>query len=335
MKQTGLLVLALTFLLAGCGGDGGEQGPAAPLHVGLVFDVGGLGDKSFNDSAYQGLLRAQRELGVSFQYHEPGEGGDREEALRLMASGAADLVFGVGFLFTDDITTVARAFPQKKFACIDYAVKDTAALPENLAAVKFREEEGAFLAGALAGWLTESGVVGFIGGMEGALIRKFEAGYRAGARHARPGVEVLVNYVGVTGSAFRNPSKAKELALAQYDAGADIIFHASGASGLGVFEAARSRDQLAIGVDSDQGDEAPGHVLTSVLKRVDVAVFEVIRTTLADEFPQGIAVFGLEEGAVSLVIDEDNRRWITPELEQRLERLEAEISAGRIEVPSS
>jgi basic membrane protein A len=322
------------FFLLGCGG-GEREGAQAPLEVGLVFDVGGLGDKSFNDSAYRGLLRAREELGIAFSYFEPGEGSDREAALRLMASGDAQLIFGIGFLFTDDITTVAREFPKKFFACIDYAIKDTMALPPNLAAIKFREEEGAFLAGALAGWLTETGVVGFVGGMEGALIKKFEAGFRAGVLYARPDARVLVNYAGVTETAFKDPAKGKELALAQYDAGADIIFHASGATGLGVFEAARQRGKLAIGVDSDQWSEAPGHVLTSVLKRVDVAVFEVIRRTLQGEFPSGVQVLGLKEGAVDLVVDENNRRWITPELEQRLERVKQEIVSGRIKVPSA
>jgi basic membrane protein A len=331
---TALVTLGLALSAAGCGG-GSDEKAASTMHVGLVFDVGGLGDKSFNDSAHQGLLRAEQELGISFQYLEPGEGSDREEPLRLMAAGEADLIFGVGFLFTDDITTVAEAFPQKKFACIDYAIKDDALPPENLAAIKFREEEGAFLAGALAAMVSESGAVGFIGGMEGALIRKFEAGFAAGARHINPEIRVLVNYAGVTGSAFKNPSKGKELALAQYDAGADIIFHASGGTGLGVFEAARSRELLAIGVDSDQWNEAPGYVLTSVLKRVDVAVYRVIEETLNGEFPRGIQVFGLADGAVSLVIDERNRRWITPEMEARLKALEREIVKGIIKVPSS
>ncbi|MBU1699163.1 MAG: BMP family ABC transporter substrate-binding protein [Candidatus Eisenbacteria bacterium] len=330
----GFLTAGLVLSVLGCGGDS-KKAVESKIHVGLVFDVGGLGDKSFNDSAHQGLLRARDELGVSFVYLEPGEGSDREEALRMMATGDADIIFGIGFLFTDDITNVANEFPDKKFACVDYAVKDDSPLPENLAAIKFREEEGSFLAGALAAMVSKTDAVGFIGGMEGALIRKFEKGFAAGARHIRPGIRVLVNYAGVTGAAFKNPSMGKELALAQYDSGADIIFHASGGTGLGVFEAARSRDLLAIGVDSDQWGEAPGHVLTSVLKRVDVAVFKVIQRTLNDDFPQGIQIFGLADGAVSLVIDKNNRQWITPEVEQRLRALENEIVKGIIKVPSS
>jgi basic membrane protein A len=335
MKRGAISAAVVLFLvLCACTGES-EKTEQASLHVGLVFDVGGLGDKSFNDSAYEGLKRAGEELGVSFSFFEPGEGSDREAALRLMAAGETDLIFGVGFLFTDDIAAVAREFPAKHFACIDYAIKDTLPLPQNLAAIKFREEEGSFLAGALAGLLTETGSLGFVGGMEGALIKKFESGYRAGVLHVRPDAQVLVNYAGVTDVAFKDPSKGKELALAQYDAGADIIYHASGATGLGVFEAARERDRLAIGVDSDQWREAPNHVLTSVLKRVDVAVYEVIRRTLGESFPSGVQVLGLKEGAVGIVVDENNRKWVTPQIEAQVRELEQEIVRGRIMVPSS
>lgn len=328
--------LLLFFLvLCSCGGGGTDRAEEAPLHVGLVFDVGGLGDKSFNDSAYEGLKRAKEELGISYAFVEPSEGSEREAAMRLMAAGEEDVVIGVGFLFTDDITIVAEEFPQKHFACIDYALKDDGPLPANLAAIKFREEQASFLAGAVAGLVSKTRVVGFVGGMEGALIKKFEAGFEAGVRHVRPDAEVLINYAGVNDQAFKDPAKGKELALAQYDSGADIIYHASGATGLGVFEAARERGRLAIGVDSDQSKEAPGHVLTSVLKRVDVAVFEVIRRSLEGTFPSGVQVLGLAEGAVDIVLDEDNRRWITPEVESTIQSLRRDIVAGRIVVPSS
>jgi len=233
----GLLLLFCFFSLS-CG----KSQPAIPSNseVGLVFDVGGRGDKSFNDAAYLGLQMAKDSLGVNFQYIEPSGGSDRESALRQLASQKSiSLIFGVGFIFTDDITDVAKDFPDKKFACIDYSYDPSKPLPPNLIAIEFREEEGSFLVGALAGLVTKTNAVGFVGGMESPLIKKFRMGYEAGVRYVNPNAKVLIAYAGVTGEAFKDPAKGKELALSQYAQGADIIYHASGVTGLGVFEAAR------------------------------------------------------------------------------------------------
>src|SRR5213083_1750871 len=256
---------ALALLAAaGCSRPAKQASNAdSSFPVGLVFDIGGRGDKSFNDAAYKGLERAQNELGIRFSTLETSEGSDREAQLRQLAEGDAKLVFGVGFLFTDDVRALAKEFPNQKFACVDYTVNPNDTLPPNLVALKFREEEGSFLVGALAALLSKTHKIGFVGGMEIPLIRKFQAGYVAGAKAADPNAQVMVKYAGTTGAAFKDPTKGKELALAEYHAGADIIFHASGSTGLGVFEAARDLDKLAIGVDSDQQDEAPGHILTS------------------------------------------------------------------------
>jgi basic membrane protein A len=324
--------VAVVLLLAGCGGeDSGEQ--VGGLQVGLVFDVGGLGDKSFNDSAYEGLLRAHDSLNVGIEYLEPAEGTDREAALRQMAAGRQELIFGIGALFTDDINAVAREFEDKHFACVDYAWQEGTEVPPNVRGLKFREQEGCFLVGAIAGLVTETNVVGFVGGMDNVLIHKFEAGYRAGVQAVNPDCEVMVAYAGVTPNAYKDPAKGKELGLAQYDAGADIIFHASGSTGLGVFEAARERDRLAIGVDADQQDEAPGHILTSMIKRVDVAVFETVRAVVGGSFEGGIHEVGLAEGALDYIFDENNQRWITPEIRARVESLRADVLAGRVSVP--
>ena len=307
--------------------------PGAGVKVGMAYDIGGRGDKSFNDAAYAGLERAQQNLGIEFSTLETGEGADREAAMRQLAAGGSTLVFGVGFLFTDDILRLAQEFPAVKFACVDFTVTEGQTLPPNLVALKFKEEEGSFLVGALAAQLSKTGKVGFIGGMEIPLIKKFEAGYRAGARAVKPGTAVLVKYAGTTGSAFKDPTKGKELALAEYHQGADIIFHASGSTGLGVFEAARELDKLAIGVDSDQTDEAPGHVLTSMVKRVDQAVFDCIKETVAGNWKSGVRVFGLADQGVGWVYDTRNQKMIAAPVKAMVDSLERLIVSGAIVVP--
>lgn len=333
-----LALLAAVPLAAGCGksspSGSASTGGAAPMQVGLVFDVGGRGDKSFNDSAYQGLEEAKKQLGIEFTTLETSEGADREPQLRQLAAGPAQIVFGVGFLFTDDIRTLAGEFPDKKFACVDYTVNPGDSIPPNLVALKFKEEEGSYLVGALAALVSKTHKIGFVGGMEIPLIRKFQAGYVAGAKAVDPGCEVLVKYAGSTGAAFRDPTKGKELALAEYHAGADVIFHASGSTGLGVFEAARELNKLAIGVDSDQYDEAPGYILTSMVKRVDVAVLETIRSVQDGTFHGGVKTFGLADHGVTWVYNEHNKALIPDAVKAKVDSLRDEIIAGRIVVPT-
>jgi basic membrane protein A len=251
-----------------------------------------------------------------------------------------DLVIGVGFIFTDDLTQLAKDYPRTNFAGIDFAVTtdpagNPIAPPPNVAALKFREEQGSFLVGALAALESKTKKLGFVGGMDSPLIVKFEAGYRAGVKAVCPQCTVLVGYAGVTPEAFRNPGKGKELALSQYGQGADIIYHASGSTGLGVFEAARQTGHLAIGVDADQYAEAPGHVLTSMVKGVDEAVFDVIKLVKEHQFKGGIYQLGLAEHGVGYVYDAQNRGLIPDSVRSRLEALRGEIVAGRIYVPST
>ena len=298
-----------------------------------MFDVGGRGDKSFNDAAYAGLERAQQELGIPFTTLETGEGSDREAQMRQLAAGGSQLVFGVGFLFSDDIYGLAQEFPNVKFACVDYTVKEGQTLPPNLTALEFKENEGSFLVGALASLLTKTGKVGFVGGMEIPLIKKFETGYRAGVQAANPKVEVLVKYAGTTGAAFKDPTKGKELGLSEYDQGADIVFHASGSTGLGVFEAAREKGKLAIGVDADQQAEAPGFILTSMVKHVETSVFDSIKELQEGRWQGGIREFGLKEDGVGWVYDDHNQALIPDGVKAKVDSLKAEIVAGRIVVP--
>lgn len=321
---------------------GGAELPAsdAGVDVGVVFDLGGRGDKSFNDGAYLGGERAQRELGAQVRFIEPGDGSDREAGLRLLAAEGMDLVIGVGFIFSDDLTLLAREYPNTRFAGIDYSVGVDAEgkpvqPPSNLAALKFREEEGSFLVGALAALVSKSKEVGFVGGMNFPLIHKFEAGYRAGVKHVCARCTVVSQYAGVTPEAFRNPGRGKELALSQYQQGVDVIYHAAGSTGLGVFEAARQSGKLAIGVDSDQYDSAPGYMLTSMVKGVDVAVYEAVRWVKEGSFRGGIYELGLREGGVGYVYDERNKPLIPDDVLARVEQLREAIIAGRIKVPNT
>jgi basic membrane protein A len=307
----------------------------AGTKIGLVFDVGGKNDRSFNEAAWRGLERAKNELGVVIAYVEPTEGADRESALRGFAADAdVDLVIAVGYIFSADLDRLAAQFPQKRFAGVDYSptAKD-GSVPPNVVGLRFREHEGSFVVGAIAGMITRTRRVGFVGGMEIPLIRKFEAGYAAGVKHACPTCRVMSAYAGTDPRAFADPAKGQELASAQYGAGADIIFHASGKTGDGVFAAARKRRARAIGVDSDQYTVAPCCVVTSMLKRVDVAVVDVIRAVIEGRFRGGIVELGLADGGIDFVADERNRRLLPDAVAARARQIADEIVAGAIVVP--
>jgi len=308
-------------------------GPNAHVHIGLVFDVGGRGDKSFNDAAYAGLLRAQRELGVSIEFLEPASSEDREAAMRLFAARGFDLVVGVGFIFSSDVDRVARDFPAVHFACVDYAPPATGA-PPNVAGLAFREEEGSYLVGAVAGLLTQTKHVGFVGGMRGPLIRKFEAGYEAGVKAVCPDCTVHSAYVGTSPDAFKDPAKGKAVAIAEIAAGADVLYHAAGATGHGVFEAAHDARRFAIGVDADQFAEMPDTVVTSMVKRADVAVFDTIASVTRGQFVGGMRNFGVSDGAIDYVHEGPHAVLLPRQVIDRVELLRAEVASGRTAVPS-
>ena len=308
--------------------------PTGPK-VGLVFDVGGLGDKSFNDAAHRGLMKAKDEIGAEVNYIEPGDGSDRESALRQRAAKGDDIVIGVGFIFSDDITKLAQEFPKVKFACIDYNLpQGMEKPPENLVGLRFREEEGSFLVGAIAGKVTKTKKLGFVGGMKIPLIRKFEVGYIAGVKQTCPTCQVFSGYAGTEPKAFADPTKGKELAIAQYGRGADIIYHASGKTGDGVFDAAKERKKMVIGVDSDQFDVAPCCTLTSMLKMVDVAVYDTIKQVSEGKFEGGVKEFGLADKGVGFVYDDNNKDRIPAEVIEEMKGLEKKIIDGEIKVPT-
>ncbi len=308
------------------------QHAAARGRLGLVFDVGGRGDKSFNDAAYAGLLRAQRELGLEVAFLEPASSEDREAAMRLFAAQGMDLVIGVGFIFSSDVDRVARDFPRVRFACVDYAPPPGGA-PPNVAGLAFHEEEGSYLVGAVAGLLSKTRHVGFVGGMRGPLIRKFEVGYEAGVHATCSACMVHSVYVGSTPDAFRDPAKGKAVAIAEMAEGADVLYHAAGATGHGVFEAAHDAERLAIGVDSDQWAEMPGTVVTSMVKRADVSVFDTIRATVDGHFEGGMHLFGVKDGAVDYVHEGPHAALLPADVVARVEALRADVASGRIVVP--
>ena len=330
------------LLVAGCGGKpepAKQEGPKK-IKVGLVFDVGGRGDKSFNDAAYAGLEKAQKEFGdkVEVKYLEPAASGEnREQLLRLLAQEKYDIIFGVGFIFTDAITKVAKDFPQTKFGLVDGYIPDLKDA-SSVSCLLFREHEGSFLVGAAAALKSKSGKVGFVGGMKIPLIEKFEAGYMAGAKYVNPSIVVLSDYIGTTGDAFKDPVKGKELALKQMKDGADVIFHASGASGIGVLEAVATQKKLAIGVDSDQSltatDAQKPYVLTSMLKQVDVAVFDTIKTVVDKSFKGGYREFGVKDGGVGYAENQFNKTLLG-DIKPKLEEIKAKLANGEVKAPAS
>ncbi len=346
-----LLIMLLTaVLVAGCGqskdaeGDKqdeqqGEVEGQEKLKVGLVFDVGGRGDLSFNDSAYAGLERAGQEFSdkIEITYKEPSGGGeDREQLMRLLAEDGYDLIFGVGFMFTDHIQKVSEEFPDVKFGLIDGAI-DGLDDDSNISCLLFKEHEGSFLVGAAAALKSQTGNVGFVGGMKSPLIERFEYGYLAGAKYINSNIKTQSDYIGTTGDAFKDPVKGKELTLKQIKAGADVVYHASGASGIGVIEAAAAENKFAIGVDSDQSltakEDQRQYVLTSMLKRVDVSVYETIKELVEGSFKGGYKVFGLAEDGVGYAVNDYNKDMIS-DIQGQLDELKDKIINNEIQVPA-
>ncbi|HJZ66623.1 MAG TPA: BMP family ABC transporter substrate-binding protein [Blastocatellia bacterium] len=316
-----LLTPACTSVLGKRDESGGK------LRVGIVFDIGGKDDKSFNAAAWEGVKRARDELGIFLRDVEPGDPTSIEPSMRAFAERGYDLIVGVGFAQAPIMADVASDYPNLKFAIIDGVID----LP-NVADLIFKEHEGSFLVGMIAARTTKTGKIGFVGGMDIPLIHKFETGYAEGAHYANPKVQVFDNYVGVTDAAWNNPGKGKELAKAQIERGADVVFQAAGNSGLGVFDAAEEMNKLAIGVDSNQNWVKPGFILTSMIKRVDVAVFNTVKDLIDGRFKGGIHELGLENDGIGYALDDYNRNLIPQPVLDDVERAKKEIIAGRIQV---
>lgn len=312
------------------------------IKVGIVFDIGGKNDRSFNAAAWDGVRKAEKDLDICLYDVEPGNPTSIEPAMRAFAERGFDLIIGVGFAQGPIMQSVANDYPEIKFAIVDGVIfeADGKTPKKNVASLVFREHEGSYLVGMIAAAKSKSGVLGFVGGMDIPLIHKFETGYEEGARSVNPNVRVIDNYVGVTDAAWNNPGKGKELALSQIGQGADVIFTAAGNSGLGAFDAVEQygrnangeANKFVIGVDSNQNMVKPGFVLTSMVKRVDVAVYDVVKEVLGKEFNGGFHVFGLDKDGVAYAMDVHNDKLIPDDLRSRVEEAKKKIVAGEIKV---
>ncbi len=314
---------ALAFAGAGSMGASAQE-PATPA---LVYDLGGKFDKSFNEAAFNGAERFKAETAVEYREFEIQNESQREQALRNFARRGYSPIIAMSFSQEAPLTKVAAEFPDIKFAIVD-AVVD---LP-NVRSIVFKEHEGSYLVGMLAAMASKTGKIGFVGGMDIPLIRKFACGYVEGAKAANPAVEIFQNMTGDTGAAWNDPVKGGELARSQIERGADVIYHAAGGTGMGVLQAAADAGKLGIGVDSNQNHLHPGAVLTSMMKRVDNAVYDTFMDAHKGEWSAGMQNLGLAEEGVGWAIDDNNKELITPEMTQAVEAAQTKIASGEIAV---
>lgn len=319
MKKTLLSLLAVAAM--------STTALAAEIKPALVYGTGGKFDKSFNEAAYAGAEMYKKETGTEYRDFEPTSDTQGEQAIRNFASRGYNPVIAVSFAWTSAMEKVAAEFPDTKFVIVDSVVD----LP-NVRSVVYNEAEGSYLVGLLAGMASKTGKVGFVGGMDIPLIRKFGCGYVQGAKAVKADMQVFQNMVGTTGAAWNDPVRAGELTKNQIDQGADVIYAAAGASGLGVMQTATDNKKLSIGVDSNQNHVHPGSVLTSMVKRVDLAVYNAYKDTAADKFTAGVQSNGIKDGGVVAAMDDNNKALITPEMQAALDKAKADIIAGTVKV---
>jgi basic membrane protein A len=300
---------------------------AADTRPAIVFDLGGKFDKSFNEGVANGAERFKKETGITYAEFEPSNETQFEQADRRFAQRGQDLIIAVGFNQGVPVEAVAREFPAVHFTVIDSVVK----LP-NVQSVLFKEQEGSFLVGIAAAMASKTGKVGFVGGMDIPLIRRFACGYVQGAKYANPAIEVIQNMTGTTPAAWNDPARGGELAKGQFDRGVDVVYAAAGGTGIGVYQMAKDSGKFAIGVDSDQNYLFPGTMLTSMVKRVDLAAYNSLMAEKDGTWQPGASVLGLKEGGVDWAVDQYNEKLITPEMKAKVEQAKADIIAGKVTV---
>ncbi len=323
-----LLGVLMMLMLTACGEKQAESGSKVKKpKIGMVLNLGGLGDKSFNDSAYAGMKRAEADYDIDFSYVEPTSLADFSQYLDDYAMAGYDLIVAIGYDMQTPLNEVAPNYPDTKFVVVDTVVDQP-----NVSSVMFNNKEGAFMVGALSGMMTKTDKIGYIGGVDMAFLNEFRDGYTMGAKHANPGVEVVSLYVGGV-NPFNDPARAKELSLSLKNSGADIIFAASGGSGRGLMEAVNENDGLyAIGMDSDQDGEVEGKVLTSMMKRVDNTLYKTIGDFIDGNLQSGVRVYGLEEGGVSTSEFNYTKELIGEENLAKLKEIEEKVISGEVVV---
>ncbi len=295
---------------------------AVQAQPGVIYDMGGKFDKSFNQAGHMGAERWKKETGGSYREFEISNPSQREQAMQRMARAGASPIVAIGFSQGSSVEKVAKAFPKTQFAIIDAVVT-----APNVQSITFKEHEGSFLVGVMAAMASKTGKVGFVGGMDIPLIRRFQCGFEQGAKYANPKVQTVANMTGTTPTAWNDPARGAELAKAQFAGGVDVVFAAAGGTGIGVYQAAKDAGRYAIGVDSNQNHVQPGTMLTSMVKRVDVAVHNAFKG-----ITPGATSLGLKEGGVDIAIDEHNARLVTPAMKQKVDAARADIVAGKIQV---
>lgn len=300
---------------------------AADSEPAVVYDMGGKFDKSFNEAAYMGAERFREETGIQYRDFEPTNEAQRAQSMRRLVDRGASPIVAVGFGYAAAVEEVAKEYPDTKFAIIDMVVD----LP-NVQSIVFKEHEGSFLVGALAALASKTGKVGFVGGMDIPLIRRFACGYEQGVKYINADAEIFQNMTGSTPAAWNDPGKGAELAKSQFDRGADVIYAAAGGTGIGVYQAAKDDGKLAIGVDSNQNHIHPGTMLTSMVKGVDVAVYNAFKAGAEDKWVSGVQVLGLAENGVGWALDEHNSSIVSDEMKAKVESLQEQIIAGSIKV---
>jgi basic membrane protein A len=321
MLRRSLLAAAAAIALSSAPAFAADDKPA------IVFDIGGKFDKSFNESMYNGSEKFKAETGIAYGEFEIANEAQREQAIRNFADQGYSPIIAAGFAQAAALEKVAKEYPELKFAIVDMVVD----LP-NVQSIVFKEHEGSYLVGLLAGMASKSGKVGFVGGMDIPLIRKFGCGYAQGVKAARPDATIFQNMTGDTGAAWNDPVKGGEITKGQMAQGADVIYAAAGATGLGVLQAAADGGALSIGVDANQNYLHPGKVLTSMLKRVDVAVYDVMKEGKEGTFKPGILALGLAEDGVGYAMDDNNKALVTAEMQAAAEKAKADIISGAIKV---